>query len=318
MATLKVLDGKLRLPVICSPMFTVSYPALIAAQCKAGVVGSFPALNARPEPELGRWLTEMKAELAAYAAANPDKKVAPFAVNQIIKKDNTRIEHDLEVCAKHQVPITITSLRAPNELVQEIHRYGGVILHDVVNLRHAMKALEGGVDGLILVASGAGGHAGRLNPIAFVSEVRKHFDGPIALSGTISNGAGILAAQAMGADYAYVGTRFIATVESNASEAYKQGVLNGAAEDVVYTDYFSGVHANYLRSSIVASGFDPDNLPTSPGQPRALLRTRPWKDVWGVGQGIGVITDIPDVATLVDRMEAEYDAAKQKLLRLAA
>jgi nitronate monooxygenase len=315
MATLKFLDGKLRLPVICSPMFTVSYPALIAAQCKAGVVGSFPALNARPEPELGRWLTELKAELAAYAAANPDKKVAPFAVNQIIKKDNTRLEHDLEVCAKHQVPITITSLRAPNELVQEIHRYGGVIMHDVVNLRHAMKALEGGVDGLILVANGAGGHAGRLNPIAFVNEVRKHYDGPIALSGAISNGAGILAAQAMGADYAYVGTRFIATTESNASEPYKQGVLQGNAEDVVYTDYFSGVHANYLRASIVASGFDPENLPTSPGQPRPLLRTSTWKDVWGVGQGIGSIGDIPDVATLVTRMEAEYHAAKGKLMR---
>ncbi|UUX97394.1 NAD(P)H-dependent flavin oxidoreductase [Aquabacterium sp. J223] len=315
MATLKILDGKLRLPVICSPMFTVSYPALVAAQCKAGLVGSFPALNARPEPELGRWLTELKAELAAYAAANPDKKVAPFAVNQIIKKDNTRLEHDLEVCAKHQVPITITSLRAPNELVQEIHRYGGVIMHDVINLRHAMKALEGGVDGLILVANGAGGHAGRLNPIAFVNEVRKHFDGPIALSGTISNGAGILGAQAMGADYAYIGTRFIATVESNASEPYKQGVLQGNADDVVYTDYFSGVHANYLRASIVASGYDPENLPTSPGQPRPLLRTSTWKDVWGVGQGIGSIGDIPDVATLVTRMEAEYHAAKDQLMR---
>ena len=315
MALLKMLDGKLRLPVICSPMFTVSYPALVAAQCKAGVVGSFPALNARPEPELERWLTELKAELAAYQAAHPAKRVAPFAVNQVIKKGNDRLAHDLEVCARHQVPITITSLRAPNELVQEIHGYGGVVLHDVVNLRHAMKALEGGVDGLILVASGAGGHAGRLNPIAFVTEVRRHYDGPLALSGSISNGAGILAAQVMGADYAYIGSRFIATVESHASEAYKQAVLAGTAQDVVYTDFFSGVHANYLRSSIVASGLDPDNLP-SPDAPRPLLRTSTWKDVWGVGQGIGAIDDIPDVATLVARMEAEYRAAKERVAGL--
>ena len=316
MALLKMLDGKLRLPVICSPMFTVSYPALVAAQCKAGVVGSFPALNARPEPELARWLTELKAELAAYQAAHPAKRVAPFAVNQVIKKGNDRLAHDLEVCARHQVPITITSLRAPNELVQEIHGYGGVVLHDVVNLRHAMKALEGGVDGLILVAGGAGGHAGRLNPIAFVTEVRRHYDGPLALSGSISNGAGILAAQVMGADYAYIGSRFIATVESHASEAYKQAVLAGTAQDVVYTDFFSGVHANYLRSSIVASGLDPDDLP-SPDAPRPLLRTSTWKDVWGVGQGIGAIDDIPDVETLVARMQAEYRAAKDRVARLA-
>ena len=312
MALLKMLDGKLRLPVICSPMFTVSYPALVAAQCKAGVVGSFPALNARPEPELARWLTELKADLAAHQAAHPAKRVAPFAVNQVIKKGNDRLTHDLEVCARHQVPITITSLRAPNELVQEIHGYGGVVLHDVVNLRHAMKALEGGVDGLILVAGGAGGHAGRLNPIAFVTEVRRHYDGPLALSGSISNGAGILAAQVMGADYAYIGSRFIATAESHASEAYKQAVLAGTAQDVVYTDFFSGVHANYLRSSIVASGLDPDDLP-SPDAPRPLLRTSIWKDVWGVGQGIGAIDDIPDVETLVARMEAEYRAAKEKV-----
>ena len=315
MALLKMLDGKLRLPVICSPMFTVSYPALVAAQCKAGVVGSFPALNARPEPELARWLTELKAELAAYQAAHPAKRVAPFAVNQVIKKGNDRLQHDLEVCARHQVPITITSLRAPNELVQEIHGYGGVVLHDVVNLRHAMKALEGGVDGLILVAGGAGGQAGRLNPNAFVTEIRRHYDGPLALSGSISNGAGILAAQVMGADYAYIGSRFIATVESHASEAYKQAVLAGSAQDVVYTDFFSGVHANYLRSSIVASGLDPDNLP-SPDAPRPLLRTSTWKDVWGVGQGIGAIDDIPEVETLVARMEAEYRAAKEKVARL--
>ena len=315
MALLKMLDGKLRLPVICSPMFTVSYPALVAAQCKAGVVGSFPALNARPESELARWLTELKADLTAYQAAHPARRVAPFAVNQVIKKGNDRLTHDLEVCARHQVPITITSLRAPNELVQEIHGYGGVVLHDVVNLRHAMKALEGGVDGLILVAGGAGGHAGRLNPIAFVTEIRRHYDGPLALSGSISNGAGILAAQVMGADYAYIGSRFIATVESHASEAYKQAVLAGTAQDVVYTDFFSGVHANYLRSSIVASGLDPDDLP-SPDAPRPLLRTSTWKDVWGVGQGIGAIDDIPDVETLVARLEAGYRAAKEKVARL--
>ena len=320
MATLKLLDGKLRLPVICSPMFIVSYPTLVAAQCKAGVVGSFPALNARENGDLERWLTELKAELAEFQAANPDKLVAPFAVNQIVNPSNTRLQHDLEVCVRHQVPMTITSMRAPNEVVQEIHRYGGTIIHDVINFRHAMKALESGVDGLILVANGAGGHAGRINPIALVTEIRRHYDGPLALSGTISTGSGILAAQAMGADYAYMGTRFIATQEANATPEYKQGILDGAAADVVYTDFFSGVHANYLRPSIVAAGLDPDNLvrpdDARPGQLVFKSQVKAWKDVWGVGQGIGAINDIPDVPSLVERLEAEYRVAKERLTRL--
>ena len=320
MATLKLLDGKLRLPVICSPMFIVSYPTLVAAQCKAGVVGSFPALNARENGDLERWLAELKAELAEFQAANPDKLVAPFAVNQIVNPSNTRLQHDLEVCVRHQVPMTITSMRAPNEVVQEIHRYGGTIIHDVINFRHAMKALESGVDGLILVANGAGGHAGHINPIALVTEIRRHYDGPLALSGTISTGSGILAAQAMGADYAYMGTRFIATQEANATPEYKQGILDGAAADVVYTDFFSGVHANYLRPSIVAAGLDPDNLvrpdDVRPGQLVFKSQVKAWKDVWGVGQGIGAISDIPDVPSLVERLEAEYRVAKERLTRL--
>lgn len=320
MATLKLLDGKLRLPVICSPMFIVSYPTLVAAQCKAGVVGSFPALNARENGDLERWLAELKAELAEFQAANPDKLVAPFAVNQIVNPSNTRLQHDLEVCVRHQVPMTITSMRAPNEVVQEIHRYGGTIIHDVINFRHAMKALESGVDGLILVANGAGGHAGHINPIALVTEIRRHYDGPLALSGTISTGSGILAAQAMGADYAYMGTRFIATQEANATPEYKQGILDGAAADVVYTDFFSGVHANYLRPSIVAAGLDPDHLvrpdDARPGQLVFKSQVKAWKDVWGVGQGIGAINDIPDVASLVERLETEYRAAKERLVLL--
>ena len=301
-------------------MFIVSYPTLVAAQCKAGVVGSFPALNARENGDLERWLAELKAELAEFQAANPDKLVAPFAVNQIVNPSNTRLQHDLEVCVRHQVPMTITSMRAPNEVVQEIHRYGGTIIHDVINFRHAMKALESGVDGLILVANGAGGHAGHINPIALVTEIRRHYDGPLALSGTISTGSGILAAQAMGADYAYMGTRFIATQEANATPEYKQGILDGAAADVVYTDFFSGVHANYLRPSIVAAGLDPDNLvrpdDVRPGQLVFKSQVKAWKDVWGVGQGIGAINDIPDVASLVERLETEYRAAKERLVLL--
>lgn len=320
MSTLKLLDGKLRLPVICSPMFIVSYPSLVAAQCKAGLVGSFPALNAREEGQLDQWLTELKEELAAFKAANPDKPVAPFAVNQIINTSNTRLQQDLEICIRHQVPVTITSLRAPNDVVQEIHRYGGIVLHDVTTHRHAMKALEAGVDGLILVANGAGGHAGRINPIALVSEIRREYDGPLILSGTISTGAGILAAQAMGADYAYMGTRFIATKEANASAQYKQAITEGAAAEVVYTDFFSGVHGNYLRSSIVAAGMDPDNLVRAPElKPKQLVfksLNKAWKDIWGVGQGIGAISDVPDVASLVDRLEAEYRTAKDRLCRL--
>lgn len=312
MPTLKILDGKLRLPVICAPMFTVSYPELVSAQCKAGLVGAFPAANAREEGELDRWLVQLKADLAAHQSGYPQRPVAPFAVNQIVNPGNTRLHQDLEVCLCHQVPITITSMRAPNEVIQEIHAYGGVVLHDVINLRHALKALDAGVDGLVLVANGAGGYAGRTNPIALVSEIRRHYDGPLVLAGAITTGSGILAAQAMGADYAYMGSRFIATREANASEGYKQGIVEGSASNVIYTDFFTGVHANYLRSSIVAAGFDPDKL-TAGDASFSLEQRKAWKDIFGVGQGIGSIGDIPDVATLVDRLELEYHAARARL-----
>ncbi len=303
-------------------MFLVSFPALVKAQCKAGVVGSFPALNARPQSELERWILEIREELAEYAKQNPQNKVAPFAVNQVLSPGNERAMSDIELCVKLQVPITITSLRAPGEVVQEIHRYGGIVLHDVVNLRHAMKALEAGVDGLVLVASGAGGHAGRINPLALVSEIRRHYDGPLVLSGSISTGSGILAAQAMGADYAYIGTRFIATAESHAPDNYKQAIVRGKSADVVYTDFFTGVHGNYLRESIVAAGLDPDNLPATHAPRTGVPRTdesgrKAWKDIWGAGQGIGSIHDVPDVRTLVDRLHAEYHQARQRLLALA-
>ncbi|MBN9576642.1 MAG: nitronate monooxygenase [Alicycliphilus denitrificans] len=318
MASIPMLEGRTRLPVICSPMFLVSFPELVMAQCKAGVVGSFPALNARPESELERWIVAIRQELDAYQREHPGRVVAPFAVNQVLSPGNERAYRDIETCVRLQVPITITSLRAPNEVVQEIHRYGGIILHDVVNFRHAMKALEAGVDGLVLVAGGAGGHAGRLNPIALVNEIRKAYDGPLVLSGAITTGSGILAAQAMGADYAYMGTRFIATRESHAGEAYKQAIVRGKAADVIYTDYFTGVHGNYLRESIAAAGLDPDNLPVTEaartGMPRVDAQgVKAWKDIWGVGQGIGTIDDVPDVATLVDRLEAEYRAARARL-----
>ncbi len=318
MAAIPMLQGRTRLPVICSPMFLVSFPDLVKAQCKAGLVGSFPALNARPESELERWILDIREELATYQQAHPDQIVAPFAVNQVLSPGNERAYRDIETCVRLQVPITITSLRAPGEVVQEIHHYGGIVLHDVVNFRHAMKALEAGVDGLILVAGGAGGHAGRINPIALVNEIRTVYDGPLVLSGAITTGSGILAAQAMGADYAYIGTRFIATRESQAPEAYKQAIVRGKAADVVYTDYFTGVHGNYLRESIVASGLDPDRLPATEAARTGMPRTdakgiKTWKDIWGAGQGIGSIGDIPDVATLADRLEVEYRAAKQRI-----
>lgn len=299
-------------------MFLVSFPELVKAQCKAGLVGSFPALNARPESELEKWIVDIREDLDAFQKANPDQVVAPFAVNQVLSPGNERAYRDVETCVRLKVPITISSLRAPNELVQEIHGYGGIIIHDVVNFRHAMKALEAGVDGLILVAGGAGGHAGRLNPIALVSEIRAVYDGPLVLSGSISTGSGILAAQAMGADYAYMGTRFIATQESHAPDDYKKAIVKGKAADVIYTDFFTGVHGNYLRESIAAVGLDPDNLPQTElartGMPRLDgAGAKAWKDIWGAGQGIGVIDDIPDVATLVARLEEEYRAARLRL-----
>ncbi|HEX5513653.1 MAG TPA: nitronate monooxygenase family protein [Gammaproteobacteria bacterium] len=314
----KILQDNLRLPVIGSPLFIVSNPDLVIAQCKAGIVGSFPALNARPAEELEVWLQRITTELADYKAANPDRKVAPFAVNQIVHHSNDRLEHDLEMCVKYQVPITITSLRAPNEAVAAIHSYGGLVFHDVINVRHAEKALEAGVDGLILVCAGAGGHAGTYSPFALVSEIRRFYDGPLILSGAITKGEHILAAQSMGADLAYMGTRFIATTEANAPEVYKETIVEASAKDIVYTNLFSGVHGNYLRQSIVAAGLDPDNLPEADKSKMSFgsggsSRAKTWRDIWGAGQGVGNIHDVLPTAEVVDRLALEYHSAAERL-----
>ena len=301
---------KLSLPVIGSPMFIVSGPELVIAQCRGGIVGSFPALNARPKEELDAWLSRIR------AALGPED--APFAVNQIVHGSNDRLEHDLEVCARHRVPMIITSLRAPGEVVRAVHGWGGIVFHDVTNLRHAEKALEAGVDGLVLVAAGAGGHAGTLSPFALVAEVRRIWDGPIALSGAITQGRQVLAAQAMGADLAYMGTRFIATQEANAQPQYKQAIVESEAEGIVYTNLFTGVHGNYLRSSIVNAGLDPDNLPVADKSKMNFgsggnTKAKAWKDIWGAGQSAGLVHDVPPVAELVDRLESEYRAAHARL-----
>jgi nitronate monooxygenase len=308
----------LSLPVIASPMFIASGPALVAAQCKAGIVGSFPALNARPAELLDTWLTDLQKELADYQAANPGAKVGPIAVNQIVHASNARLEHDVEVCVKHQVPIIISSLRAPpKEMLDAVHSYGGIVLHDVVSIRHAQKALEAGVDGLILVAAGAGGHAGALSPFALVGEVRKFFDGPIALSGSIATGDAILAAQAMGADFAYIGSRWLATQESNVSDDYRDAIVESSAADVVYTNLFTGVHGNYLKKSIVNAGLDPDALPESDKSKMSFgdgsSKAKAWRDIWGAGQGVGLMHDVPTVAEMVERLAREYDAARARL-----
>jgi nitronate monooxygenase len=317
MALPTALAGSLRLLVIGAPMFIVSGPELVIAQCKAGIVGAFPALNARPQAELDRWLTRIETELAAHRAARPGAVVAPFAVNQIVHASNSRLEADLEVCVAHRVPIVITSLRAPDAVVGQVHRYGGLVFHDVVSLRHAEKALAAGVDGLILVCAGAGGHAGTLSPFALVTEVRRIHSGPLVLAGAITNGAGILAAQAMGCDLAYLGTRFIATREANADERYKRMIVEAKAADIAYTPYFSGVHGSYLKPSIRAAGLDPDNLPPAPAggmnYDHRDDRPKAWKDIWSAGQGVGNIDDIPDVAALVERLEREYRAARSGL-----
>lgn len=308
----------LSLPVIASPMFIVSYPELVMAQCKAGIVGAFPALNARPAELLDEWLTQIQQELAAWRTANPGATVGPIAVNQIVHASNVRLEQDVRVCVEHKVPIFITSLRAPvKEMIDAVHSYGGIVLHDVINLRHAEKAIEAGVDGLILVAAGAGGHAGTLSPFALVGEVRRIFDGPIALSGSIATGDAVLAAQAMGADFAYVGTRFIACQEAHANEAYKRSITSASAADIVYTNLFTGVHGNYIRESIVNSGLDPDDLPQADKSKMdfssGTSKAKAWKDIWGAGQGVGQIDDIPTAGEIVARMKAEYDAAKARL-----
>jgi nitronate monooxygenase len=306
----------LSLPVIASPMFIASSPALVAAQCKAGIVGSFPALNARPAEQLDVWLTDLQRELADYQAAHPGQRVGPIAVNQIVHQSNDRLAHDVEVCVKHQVPIIISSLRAPpQEMLDAVHAYGGIVLHDVVSIRHAEKALEAGVDGLILVAAGAGGHAGALSPFALVGEVRKFFDGPIALSGSIATGDAILAAQAMGADFAYIGSRWLATKESNVSEAYRTAIVESAASDIVYTNLFTGVHGNYLKKSIVAAGLDPENLPVSDKSKMSFGSgsAKAWRDIWGAGQGVGLMDDVPTVAEMVERLAQQYQAARARL-----
>jgi nitronate monooxygenase len=312
-----LLQDALALPVIGAPMFIVSGPELVIAQCKAGIVGSFPALNARPAPMLDEWLTRIKTELGEFRSANPGRKVAPFAVNQIVHASNDRLLHDVDVCANHEVPIVITSLRAPRDVVDRVHAYGGIVLHDVTTIRHAKKALDEGVDGLILVCAGAGGHAGTISPFALVREVRQFYDGAIVLSGAIAHGSSVLAAQAMGADLAYIGTRFIASAEANAKPEYKQMLVDSTAADVVYTSYFSGVHGNYLKPSVRAAGLDPDNLP--PGEKGKMSfasdRERPkvWRDIWSSGQGIGGIVDAPPAAEIVARLRREYDDARRRI-----
>lgn len=319
MALPENLRGKLSFPVIGAPLFIISNPDLVIAQCKAGVVGSFPALNARPAEVLDQWLTRISEELDAHNQANPDNPAAPYAVNQIVHNSNDRLMHDVEMCVKHKVPVVITSLGARPEVFEAIHSYGGICLHDVINNRFAHKAIEKGADGLICVAAGAGGHAGTLSPMAFIQEVREWFDGPVLLSGAISTGDGVLAAQAMGADFAYIGSAFIATEEANADPAYKQALVDYASGDIVYTNLFTGVHGNYLKPSIEAAGMDPENLPES--DPSAMnfgsggsSKSKAWKDIWGCGQGINAIKDVVPTAELVARMKDEYEAAKQRIL----
>jgi nitronate monooxygenase len=310
-----VLD-RLRLPVIGAPLFIVSHPPLVIAQCKAGIVGSFPALNARPHSQLDEWLHEISEALAAHNRDHPDAPAAPFAVNQIVHRSNTRFEEDMATCAKWKVPIVITSLGAREELNQAVHGWGGVTLHDVIDDRYARKAIEKGADGLIAVAAGAGGHAGRWSPFALVAEIRRWFDGPLALSGSIATGGAVLAARAMGADFAYIGSPFIATEEARAEDGYKQGIVEGGAGDIVYSNLFTGIHGNYLRSSIVAAGLDPDKLPE--GGPEAMnfegsTSAKAWRDIWGSGQGIGAIDRVQPAGELVARLADEYATAKARV-----
>ncbi len=314
----KLVEGHLSLPVIGAPMFIVSGPELVIAQCKAGIIGSFPALNARPKEQLTEWIGRIKKELAAYQAENPTLPVAPFAVNQIAHKSNDRLEHDMQICIEHQVPIIITSLRPPAEIVKAVHAYGGIVLHDVINVRHAEKALEEGVDGLILVCAGAGGHAGTLSPFALVTEVRRFYSGTICLAGSMTSGAHVLAAQAMGADLAYIGTRFIATEEAHALPGYKQMLIDTSAKDIVYSSLFTGVHGNYLKPAIAANGLDPDNLPSADKSTMNFgsggnSAAKAWRDIWSAGQGVGNIHDAPSIATLVSRMRQEYETALEPL-----
>jgi nitronate monooxygenase len=310
-----ILKHTLSLPLIGSPLFIISNPDLVLAQCKAGVVGSFPALNARPPELLEEWLVRITTELAAYNAAHPDKPAAPFAVNQIVHASNDRLQHDLDLCVKYKVPIIITSLGARPELNQAVHAYGGITLHDVIDNRFAKKAVEKGADGLIAVAAGAGGHAGTISPFALIQEIRAWFDGPLILSGAIANGSAILAAQAMGADLAYMGSAFIATDEANAQAEYKQMIVSSSAADIVYSNLFTGVHGNYLKPSVAAAGLDPENLAVSDVSKMnfGTGRNKAWKDIWGAGQGIGAVRETLPAAALIARLSREYQEAKARL-----
>ena len=318
MALPAILKENLRLPVIGSPLFIISHPTLTLAQCKAGIIGAFPALNARPESQLDEWLAQLTEELAAHDAANPMRKAAPFAVNQIVHTSNKRLEHDLSLCVKYKVPIVISSLGAVPEVNAAIHSYGGIVLHDIINDRHARSAIRKGADGLIAVAAGAGGHAGTISPFPLIQEIREWFDGPLLLAGAIATGGGILAAQAMGADMAYMGSLFIASEEARASEAYKQAIVDGSSKDIVYSNYFTGVHGNYLRPSISAAGLDPNHLPEADPSKmdfdKASDGAKAWRDIWGAGQGIGAVKAVETVAAIVDRLEQEYQAARVRLL----
>ena len=306
----------LPLPVIASPLFIISNPKLVIEQCKAGVVGSMPALNARPAELLDEWLAEITETLAAYNRANPDKPAAPFAINQIVHKSNERLEHDMAVCAKYKVPIVITSLGAREDVNQAVHGWGGIVLHDIINNKFAKKAIEKGADGLIAVAAGAGGHAGVKSPFALVQEIREWFDGPLALSGSMATGDAVLAAQAMGADLAYIGSAFIATDEARAAAEYKQMIVDSNSDDIVYSNLFTGVHGNYLAPSIRAAGMDPDNLPESDPSKMdfgGAEAKKAWKDIWGCGQGIGAVTEITSAGALIERLRREYQEARQRL-----
>ena len=319
MALPPILSERLRLPIVAAPLFIISTPDLVIAQCKAGIVGSFPALNARPAEELDRWLERITTELAEYDAANPDNLSAPFAVNQIVHGSNDRLQHDVEMCVKWKVPIVITSLGAKEFVNEAVHSYGGIVLHDIINNRFAKKAIDKGADGLIAVAAGAGGHAGTLSPFALIQEIREWFDGPLLLSGSIANGDAVLAAIAMGADLAYIGSSFIATQEANAEQPYKQSLVDSSSDDIVLSNLFTGVHGNYLKPSIVAAGLDPDNLPESDVSKMSFgsggsSSAKAWKDIWGCGQGIAAIKGVLTTQELVDSIESQYTSAKKRIM----
>ena len=315
MALPAILKENVSLPVVASPMFIISHPPMVIEQCKAGIVGSFPALNARPAEQLDEWLSEITETLAAHNRDNPDSPAAPFAVNQIVHKSNDRLEHDMEMCVKYKVPIVITSLGARPEINDAVHSYGGIVLHDIINDFFAHKAIEKGADGLIAVAAGAGGHAGTLSPFALIQEIREWFDGPLLLSGAISTGDAVLAAEAMGADMGYIGSAFIATKEARAVDEYKNAIVEGRADDIIYSNLFTGVHGNYLKKSIENAGMDPDNLPESdPSKMNFGSGTsKAWKDIWGSGQGIGAVDEVLSVADYVAKLKKEYAAARERL-----